>query len=130
MFPKWVSPWSSYLLSDDRVGLLHWQLMGRGRWSHDVTYMMVTALDVEFRRRHERELLAYYLDRLRAAGVETAPDLEVAWLLYRQSAIWGFLIGWMITPVENYGEAILRANLERLTAALEDLETFAVLEQT
>ena len=118
---------NTYLLPGDRVGLLDWQLMIRGRWSHDVTYLMLTALDIEDRRRHERDLLAYYLDRLKSAGVQTAPKLEDAWLLYRQSAIWGFLIGWMITPVENYGEEILRANLDRLTTAVEDLETFAAL---
>jgi hypothetical protein len=118
---------NTYLLPGDRVGLVDWQLMNRGRWSHDVTYILVTALDREVRRRSERDHLAYYLDRLRAEGVKTVPDLEDAWLLYRQTAIWGFLIGWMITPVENYGEEILRANLERLSAALEDLETFAAL---
>jgi len=118
---------NTYLLPGDSVGLLDWQLMNRGRWSHDVTYIIVTALDIEYRRRHERDLLAYYLDRLGAGGVQTVPGMEDAWRLYRQTAIWGFLIGWMITPVENYGEEILRANLERLTTALEDLETFAAL---
>jgi aminoglycoside phosphotransferase (APT) family kinase protein len=119
---------NTYLLPGDRVGLLDWQLVNRGRWCHDVSYIIVTAVDVDHRRRHERELVAYYLDRLRAAGVQSVPDMDDAWLLYRQAAIWGFLIGWMITPVENYGEEILRANLERLTAALEDLDTFAALD--
>jgi len=119
---------NTYVLPDDRVGVVDWQLMNRGRWSHDVTYLMVTALDIEDRRRYERDLLAYYLDRLKAGGVRTVPNMEDAWLLYRQTAVWGFLIGWMITPVENYGEKILRANLERLTTALEDLETFAALD--
>jgi hypothetical protein len=118
---------NTYLLPGDRVGLLDWQLMQRGRWSHDVTYILLTALDIEYRRKYERELLEFYLDRLQAGGVVGAPTLDDAWLLYRQTAIWGFLIGWMITPVENYGEEILRANLERLTAGLEDLETFAAL---
>jgi hypothetical protein len=118
---------NTYLLPGDRVGLVDWQLMNRGQWSHDVTYIMVTSLDIEYRRRHERDLLAYYLDRLGTGGVQTVPGMEAVWLLYRQTAIWGFLIGWMITPVENYGEEILRANLERLTTALEDLETFAAL---
>ncbi len=118
---------NTYLLPGDRVGLVDWQLMNRGRWSHDVSYILITALDTETRRRRERDLLAYYLERLRAEGVQAVPDREEAWLLYRQTAIWGFLIGWMITPVENYGPEILRANLERLTAALEDLESFAAL---
>jgi aminoglycoside phosphotransferase (APT) family kinase protein len=119
---------NTYLLPGDRVGLLDWQLMNRGRWSHDVTYILMTALDTEYRREHQRELLAYYLDRLHAGGVEPVPDREAAWLLYRQTAIWGFLIGWMICPTENYGEEIMRANLERLMAALEDLDTFEALE--
>ena len=121
---------NTYLLPGEGIGLLDWQLMNRGRWSHDVTYLLITALDTADRRRHERELLAFYLEQLQAAGVHEVPDMDGAWLLYRQTAIWGFLIGWMITPVENYGERILRANLERLTAAVEDLETFAVLSAT
>jgi len=119
---------NTYLLPGGRVGLVDWQLMNRGRWAHDVTYILITALDTDYRRKHERELLAYYLDRLRAGGVHPAPDRDAAWLLYRRTAIWGFLIGWMICPTENYGEAIMRANLERLTAALEDLDTFKALE--
>jgi aminoglycoside phosphotransferase (APT) family kinase protein len=118
---------NTYLLPDGRAGLLDWQLMNRGRWAHDVTYILVTGLDVEARRRDERELLAYYLNRLRKGGVADTPAPEDAWLLYRQTAIWGFLLGWFICPVENYGEAILRANLDRLTTALEDLESFRAI---
>jgi len=118
---------NTYLLPGGGAGLLDWQLMNRGRWSHDVTYLLMTALDTETRRRRERELIAGYLDALRSHGVKDVPDIESAWLLHRQTAIWGFLIGWMICPIENYGESILRANLERLTAGVEDLETFAAL---
>jgi hypothetical protein len=66
-------------------------------------------------------------DRLRSAGVANVPTAEAAWLSYRQTAIWGFVLGWLICPTENYGETILRANLDRLTAAIEDLETFSAL---
>jgi aminoglycoside phosphotransferase (APT) family kinase protein len=118
---------NTYLLPDGDAGLIDWQLMSRGRWVQDVTYLMVTGLSIEVRRRDERELLALYLERLRARGVSDTPTAEDAWWLYRRTAIWGFLLGWMICPVENYGETILRANLERLTTALEDLETFQAL---
>jgi hypothetical protein len=118
---------NTYLLPGDRVGLLDWQLMIRGQWAHDVSYVMITALDIVTRRKQERELLDYYREQLAEAGVASPPDPEETWRVYRQAAIWGFLIGWMITPVENYGESILRANLERLTTALEDLETFELL---
>jgi hypothetical protein len=115
---------NTYLLPGCAVGLLDWQLLNRGRWSLDVSYLLVTALDIESRRSQERELLAYYLDRLRAGGVADAPGPDTAWLAYRQTAIWGFVLGWLICPTENYGDAILEANLDRLTTALEDLETF------
>ena len=59
--------------------------------------------------------------------MDAVPDEDAAWLLYRQSAMWGLVIGWLITPPQNYGEAITRANLERLVAAVQDLETIAAL---
>ena len=52
--------------------------MNRGRWSHDVTYLLITSLDTDYRRKHERELLAYYVDQLRARGLESIPKLEAA----------------------------------------------------
>jgi len=118
---------NTYLLPDGRMGLLDWQLMNKGRWSHDITYLFMTALDVELRRSHERELLAHYLEQLRLRGVRDAPDPDAAWLLYRQTAIWGLVIGWLICPIENYGEEILEANLNRLATAVEDLDTFAAV---
>ena len=117
---------NTYVLPDGRGGLLDWQLMVRGRWAHDVTYLMVTGLTPEDRRTHERSILARYLGALARRGVE-APDAEAAWLLYRQSVVWGLVIGWLITPPRNYGEAITAANLTRLVAAAQDLETFRAL---
>jgi len=120
---------NTYLLPGGGAGLLDWQLMNRGRWSHDVTYLLMTALDTETRRKRERDLIGQYLEALHALSVKEVPDIESAFLLHRQTAIWGFLIGWMICPTKNYGEEILCANLERLTATLEDLDTFAALAE-
>jgi hypothetical protein len=118
---------NTYLLPDRQGGFLDWQLMVRGRWAHDVTYILTTGLSTELRRAHERDLLAFYLDELRRHGVENPPDPNEAWLRYRQAAIWGLVIGWLITPTENYGEAITAANIARLVAAVEDLETLEAL---
>lgn len=117
---------NTYLLPDGTGGLLDWQLMVRGSWAHDLTYLLITGLEPEERRRHERELLGSYLERLRAAGVP-APHLEEAWKLYRQAALWGLMIGWLITPPANYGEAITVANLARTVTALQDLETLEAI---
>ena len=118
---------NTYLLPNDKGGLLDWQLMVRGRWSHDFTYLMVTGMPSAMRRDHERDLLALYLDSLARHGVATPPPREQAWLLYRQSVLWGLVIGWLITPPQNYGEAITAANLQRLVTAMLDLETWAAL---
>jgi hypothetical protein len=119
---------NTYLLPDTRGGLLDWQLMVRGRYAHDLTYLLVTGLDTELRRMHERELIAHYLECLRSGGVSNAPDMNAAWALHRQTVLWGLVIGWLITPPVNYGEEITRANLERLVAAAEDLETLRALD--
>jgi hypothetical protein len=87
---------------------------------------MVTVLTPEDRRTHERAILSHYLDALGCRGVEV-PDAEEAWLLYRQSVVWGLVIGWLITPPRNYGEAITTANLTCLVTAAQDLETFGAL---
>jgi hypothetical protein len=117
---------NAYLLPDGSGGLLDWQLMVKGRWAHDVTYLLVTALDSDDRRKHERDLIASYLDALRRRGVE-APGENEAWKLYRQTVVWGLVIGWLITPPENYGQAITAANVSRLVTAAQDLETFQAL---
>jgi len=118
---------NTYLLPDQSGGFLDWQLMIRGRWAHDFTYLLITGLATEDRRTHERALLSFYLDELRRHGVEDTPDQDEAWLRYRQAAIWGLVIGWLITPTENYGEAITAANISRLVAAVQDLETLEAL---
>jgi len=118
---------NTYLLSGNRGGFLDWQLMVRGRWAHDFTYLLITGLASGDRREHERDLLCFYLDELRRHGVENPPEQNEAWLRYRQAAIWGLVIGWLITPTENYGEAITAANISRLVAAVQDLETLEAL---
>lgn len=119
---------NTYLLPGGRGGLLDWQLMMRGSWAHDVTYLIVTALDPETRRAHQHDLLAGYLDALARAGVADPPRQADAFEQYRSAALWGLVIGWLICPPENYGEEITAANISRTVAAVEDLEAFAAIE--
>ncbi len=120
---------NTYLLPDGRGGLLDWQLMVRGCWAHDLTYLMVTGLEPEVRRAQERDLIAMYLEELRRHGVERPPSVEEAWLRHRQAVVWGLVIGWLITPPANYGEAITAANIGRMVTAAQDLETFRALSE-
>lgn len=120
---------NTYLLPGERGGLLDWQLMMRGSWAHDVTYLMVTALDPETRRSHQHDLLAEYLDRLGAAGVHDVPTPTAAFEQCRVAALWGLVIGWLICPPENYGRPITEANLSRTVTAVHDFDTIAAIEE-
>ncbi len=114
---------NTYIHPDGTAGLLDWQLMVKGPWCHDITYMMITGLDVETRRSHEKDLLNLYRETLLEKGVKSVPTEAQAWLLYRQTAIWGLVIGWLITPPQNYGEEITAANVSKMCTAMLDLQT-------
>ncbi len=120
---------NTYLLPGDTGGLLDWQLMVRGSWAHDVTYLLVTGLDTDTRRAHQHDLLAEYLDLLGALGVPDPPSFDDAFARMRRAALWGLVIGWLICPPENYGPDITIANIARTVAAVEDLETFAAIDE-
>lgn len=120
---------NTYLFSDGSAGLLDWQLMARGYCMHDVTYLLMTSLSVGDRRRHERDLLAFYRRQLESAGIGNVPDPEAMWLEYRRAAVWGVYIGWLTTPIENYGWDINVNNHIRLITAYRDLECSAALAE-
>ncbi len=118
---------NTYLLPGGGVGLVDWQLMARGYCLHDVTYLLMTGLSVGTRRRHQEALLAHYRERLVDRGVANAPSLDELWLEYRRAAVWGVYIGWLTTPIENYGWDICVNNHIRLLTAYQDLECSAAL---
>ncbi len=114
---------------DGRAGLLDWQLMMRGTPMHDVTYYITTALSIDERRRHEDDLIAHYREALARSGVDDVPSVEALRDDHRVAAIWGLVIGWLITPPENYGPDITWRNLARVAAAVEDLGPLAAIEE-
>jgi Phosphotransferase enzyme family len=118
---------NTYLLPDGSGGLLDWQLQVRGCWAHDVVYLLSTALPPAVRRAEARGLLRGYLDALVAAGARNVPDLDGAWELCRRAVLWGLVIGWLITPPENYGREITFANTERMVQAVRDLDALAAI---
>lgn len=116
---------NTYLV-DGAAGLLDFQLTVRGHWAHDVTYLIVTALQTPIRRVEDKRLLAYYLERLRHHGVadDQVPTADEAWRAYTLEVTWGLVIGWLITPPQNYGLAVTHANISRLVDAALDLGSF------
>jgi hypothetical protein len=90
---------------------------------HDVSHFIITALTVDLRRRHERELLAFYRDRLGSYGVTDLPHLDTLWPEYRRGVSWSFCRAWFCTPPVNYGRDIMPTGLIRTGTAYEDLKT-------
>jgi Phosphotransferase enzyme family len=119
---------NTYVLPDDEVGFLDWQMARRGNWSLDLGYFLQGALTIEDRRAGERELLDEYRGAL-TLPTDEMPTTEEVWLRYRASVAHGLAI-WMATL--SGGDAWQRADIclafaQRYSAAFIDLETRAAL---
>ncbi len=116
-------PGNVYVTAGGRTGFLDWQLARLGHWSHDVGYFLAGSLDVDDRRRHERELLAGYLEALARAGVHV-PSPDAAWRRYRGTPAFG-LATWLHTL--SFGtfqpDDVCMATIRRFAVAYEDLGT-------
>ena len=99
---------ATYLDRDGPPGLLDWQSVRKGPWSHDLNYFLVSSLDMLDRRAWERALLQHYLDALRARGV-TPPTFDAAWQAYRAQTVYG-LYYWLVNPgrVPGRGQQLRR----------------------
>jgi len=87
-------------------------------WAHDFSYFLAGALSVADRRRHERDLLNHYLNKLKDFGVTNLPDAAQAWLDYRAHLLHG--IGWVMCPVQMQPEENCCAFTERFSTAITD----------
>jgi aminoglycoside phosphotransferase (APT) family kinase protein len=116
-----------YFVGDD-VGFLDWQITQCGPGMRDVTYFLISSLETDLRRAHERALIAHYLDELARHGV-AAPSHEDAWREHRLHAFHT----WIATIVTAAAatlqvEAIARAGVARSSRALVDLDSLAALD--
>ena len=118
-----------YIEQDGEVGVLDWQSPCKGAWSHDLTYFLVSALDIEDRRRWDRALVAYYLERLAVHGVEVPPTLDEAMHAFRMQVFDG-LFYWSVNPVEWQVERNNCAVAPRFAIAALDLDSAALIDAT
>ena len=120
---------NTYLMPDGTVGLHDWQLCVKGFALHDVTYIINTSLSVSQRRVHERDLLEHYRDCLVANGLVSPPDMDMLWREHRRAALWTLYIGWLTCPPLSYGWDTLAVALLRVSTAVEDHETLALVRE-
>ncbi|KHK89105.1 phosphotransferase [Novosphingobium malaysiense] len=116
-----------YLDGQGRAGVLDWQSPAKGAWSHDLTYFLVSALDIEDRRNWDRALVGHYINRLRDCGVVRPPSLDEAMEAFRIQIVDG-LFYWAVNPVEWQEELNNCAVAPRFAIAALDHDTAGAVE--
>jgi hypothetical protein len=116
----------------EALAVVDWQIMSRGPGIHDAAYFLGGSLQPEARRAHERDLLRVYHETLVANGVRDY-SFETMWEDYRRSM--GFMmyipvvgVGDVLDLTNERGVALFDAMVARYCTAVEDLESWEVLD--
>ncbi|KUH98951.1 phosphotransferase [Mycolicibacterium acapulense] len=112
------------------AGLLDWQAVRRGHPNRELAYTLVTSMTPADRQAHQRELLDVYRHALTACG---GPELDRGelWDRYRQGALYAYVAALITTGMGGMqDEGIALEGLRRGVAALQDLDTVAVLQKS
>lgn len=114
---------NTYVLPDDTIGFLDWQVLRRGHPTIDLGYFLQGALSVADRRAHEADLVAQYLRAL-ALPADELPDRDDFWLRYRASTAHGLCL-WLATAASDTWQRpeVSLALVERYAAAYDDLDS-------
>jgi aminoglycoside phosphotransferase (APT) family kinase protein len=114
---------NTYVLPDDDVGFLDWQVVRRGNWSQDVGYFLIGALSEEDRRVSGVELLDGYLAHLEVPAGQR-PDAGEAQTRYRASAAYGLAIWLSTLGTDGFqSREVSLALAQRYAAACLELRT-------
>ena len=119
---------NTYVLPNDDVGFLDWQVTRRGEWSQDVGYFLISALTEEDRRKNEADLLDEYRKTLRVPD-DQRPSRDQMWARYRATPIYGLAI-WLSTLGTNGWQRseISLTLCQRFSAAFMELDTLQALK--
>ncbi|HTZ70121.1 MAG TPA: phosphotransferase [Acetobacteraceae bacterium] len=118
---------NTYLLPNNGVGFLDWQVVRRGEWSQDAGYFLVSALTEKDRRAHEKSLIEEYRQALDVPDAQR-PSAAEAWLRYRASAAYGLAIWLSTLGTDGYQRReVSLALAKRFTAAFLELGTLNAL---
>jgi Phosphotransferase enzyme family len=115
---------------DGQAGLLDWQAVRRGHPSRELAYTLVTGMTTEDRVASQRDLLDVYRRALAAGG---GPDLDRDELFqrYRQGALYPYVAALITAGMGGMQvEDIAMRGVEHSLAALEDLDTVALLQKS
>ncbi|MCT7659339.1 ecdysteroid 22-kinase family protein [Mycobacterium deserti] len=111
-------------------GLLDWQAVRCGHPSRELAYTLITSMTTAKRRSVEQDLLDEYRLALTAAG---GPHLDgdELWERYRRGALYPYVAALITAGMGGMqDEGIALEGLRRAVAALEDLDTVALLAKS
>lgn len=114
-----------YIAPDGQMVLGDWQCFAKAHWGRDLAYTLSTSLSVENRRMWEKELIRFYLDRLRTEGGPVVA-FDEAWKYYRQH-LFSSLTWWTSTlalVMTQPRDATLEF-IGRITTAMDDLDALS-----
>jgi hypothetical protein len=111
------------------AGFFDWGMVWRATGVRDFAYVLGNSTRTDVRRAHEREWLRTYVGVLAAAGVDL--DFDEAWRQYRLLVIyaWNSATSTAAMGSRWQTEEVGRGGMARATAAVEDLESVALLEE-
>lgn len=120
---------NTYVLPDNTVGFLDWQVLRRGNHVIDLGYFLQGAVTIEDRRVCEVDLIDEYHQALELPDDER-PSREAVWLRYRASVAHGLAV-WMATASSDTWQRpeVSIPLAERYAAAFLDLDTPEALAQ-
>lgn len=110
------------------LAVVDWQTITYGPGVNDVAYMIGGSFEPDERAGVERNLVADYAARLRAAGI--AYDDASCWDDYRLASLWGVVmsvIATMLAAQTERGDRMLATMLRRHAAHALDLDALALL---
>ena len=111
------------------AGLLDWQAVRRGHPSRELAYTLVTSMTTADRRTNQRALLDTYRSALAASG---GPELDrdELWDRYCKGALYAYVASLITAGMGGMqADNIALEGLRRSVAALEDLDTVALLKK-
>jgi aminoglycoside phosphotransferase (APT) family kinase protein len=118
---------NTYVLPDDEVGFLDWQVLRRGNPTLDLGYFMQGALTIDDRRAAESELIDEYLGALELPEDER-PTRDDVWDRYRASTAHGLAI-WLVTAASEWQRQEVSLTLaQRYATAFVELAGAAAID--
>jgi aminoglycoside phosphotransferase (APT) family kinase protein len=122
-------PGNVYFRNGD-AGLLDWQAVRRGHPGRELSYTLITSMTTADRQACQHNILDGYRDALAAAGGPKI-DRDELWQRYRLGALYAYTATLVTAGMGGkQDESIALEGLRRAVAALEDLDTIAVLEKS